>query len=867
MHPSLELNEKIQTLDVFYDKLIASGHLHVDVRLLFVEALLKFNLLVKNSLLPPDHPSYKPLYLSNDFDKTNRGIAKFLQRYNWHDPEASASDSSWRKEVPSEFKKPTPNKRFSSIPSLRPSTVLFVPNSHQGILLKKLEHAEPMLSSLTGYTCRLVESSGVPLSRLFSLDLSNRRCHRADCIVCEFHQKSSSSKCKKRSVVYESRCVSCSSSGSGDGVYVGETGRSLYERSLEHLDDAANKKISSHIFRHWAISHPDDQTQPIFHFKVLKPHKSPLDRQLHEAVRIGSHGLLNSRSEFRQNKVKRIAVCLTAREQKDADRAVEKEEAMTAAAVQVLSDKLSCNKHVSNVASNHIDCTQQGQDSSVNFTDICGKRALDSLSDQNLISGKRLRGSIMGRSSKGRTNNESNNLWKFWPPKPKKEALRSKNSPATFAEASLLARSWYEKRELGNSFLSMQGITPIQPVSDSILQYPTNMSPSSSTGSPCNINAVTPEAPVSPTPSPMSSLDTDTELSFSKLVSSLKVDVDKADLNDSFSSSKDSAFNKGALAFLSLVEKALEKANGLEVKFEDLILQMMDLGVEEKLNTASDILDVLNMNGWNMRQVSQVWSVPSLVIEQDSWDIGSLKRLGGHKVLADVWSSLRDSNQAGHPKRTAVESLEDAGSQNKRRRVATGTNCVVPSPAPIAQDLPSTVIEQPSPVVGNVPVHSRKHARARRHSLIVPSRLKDWLIIGDSQDTSQDQVQAEGCSQVAAQREGNSPVPTTPASPRKRRTRRRKTKNSSTPILSQDPLSPEAKTPPKSSRKSKKKTILPADKKQRTLPSFMGGNSPNLKPAQRLIGQPALSNGSSDDQQQLQEMEPGPRCVVSKHLE
>ena len=241
----------------------------------------------------------------------------------------------------------------------------------------------------------------------------------------------------------------------------------------------------------------------------------------------------------------------------------------------------------------------------------------------------------MGRSSKGRTNNESNNLWKFWPPKQKKEIMRTYSSPATFAEASLLAKAWYEKREFGNSFFSVQGITPlcVTPLSD--LKPTPNTPSSSSPDSPCNFNAVTPESHVSPTPSPMSSIGTDAELSFSKLVSSLKVNPNKEELEDSFSSCKDSAFNKGPLDFLSLVDKAIEKANGLKIKFDNLIIQMINLGVDEKINTASDIPIILNKNCWSMRQVSQVWSVPSMVIKQDSCDIGFLKRLGGRKVLSE----------------------------------------------------------------------------------------------------------------------------------------------------------------------------------------------------------------------------------------
>jgi len=169
---------------------------------------------------------------------------------------------------------------------------------------------------------KLVEAGCVALSRLFSLDLSSGRCHRADCVVCEFHTCISSSKCKKKSVVYESRFMLCydPKSNSNTGLYIGETGRSLYERAAEHLDDAFERKKGSHIFKHSAITHPDETTQPLFTFKVLKQHRSPLDRQLHEAVRISPHGGLNSKAEYRQNQIKRLSVQFTDRELKAVER-------------------------------------------------------------------------------------------------------------------------------------------------------------------------------------------------------------------------------------------------------------------------------------------------------------------------------------------------------------------------------------------------------------------------------------------------------------------------------------------------------------------------------------------------------------------
>ena len=54
----------------------------------------------------PNDPNFKPLYLSNDYDQVNRGIRKFLRRYNWYDPELNDTDKSWKFEVPMLPKRP-----------------------------------------------------------------------------------------------------------------------------------------------------------------------------------------------------------------------------------------------------------------------------------------------------------------------------------------------------------------------------------------------------------------------------------------------------------------------------------------------------------------------------------------------------------------------------------------------------------------------------------------------------------------------------------------------------------------------------------------------------------------------------------------
>ena len=111
--------------------------------------------------------------------------------------------------------------------------------------------------------------------------------------------------------MYISNCSLCKSAGSHDGQYIGETARSLYERSREHVEDAVRMKTSSHIWKHWSLAHPEELSMPRFEFKVVKSHKSCLDRQIHEAIKISTDGFLNAKCEYRQNLVKRLTVNLS----------------------------------------------------------------------------------------------------------------------------------------------------------------------------------------------------------------------------------------------------------------------------------------------------------------------------------------------------------------------------------------------------------------------------------------------------------------------------------------------------------------------------------------------------------------------------
>ena len=95
-----------------------------------------------------------------------------------------------------------------------------------------------------------------------------------------------------------------------EGVYVGESGRSLSERAGEHHHDAVTLKEDSHILKHWQEHHGDQDQHPAFHFKIIGSFQDALTRQVSEAVRIDLRGggVLNSKSEYSRCKLPRLTI-------------------------------------------------------------------------------------------------------------------------------------------------------------------------------------------------------------------------------------------------------------------------------------------------------------------------------------------------------------------------------------------------------------------------------------------------------------------------------------------------------------------------------------------------------------------------------
>ena len=88
----------------------------------------------------------------------------------------------------------------------------------------------------------MIEKPGTKLSSLLvkADPWSGEECRRKECNTCGDNPEGAN-QCKVRSVIYENQCQECKDEGK-IVKYVGEPGRSMKERRLNHEEDARGKK-------------------------------------------------------------------------------------------------------------------------------------------------------------------------------------------------------------------------------------------------------------------------------------------------------------------------------------------------------------------------------------------------------------------------------------------------------------------------------------------------------------------------------------------------------------------------------------------------------------------------------------------------
>ena len=356
-----ELSTRLEIIERACVKMKTSGHKESFIRSAVTRGLESFREKVRRSKLPETNPGFQPLYQNTGWKRNFKAKTKALKRGNWY--KGGGNDGSGQKagKVKKMFQK---NEKKS----MTPSTVIFVPSTRGGLLLKKLKESEEQMCDLTGFKVKFQEAGGAKLINSFEKDLGKgKHCGRKPCPPCDTAGDKRQN-CRSRNLIYESSCQTCNPSSLQEvktttaqprvGVYVGETSRSLHERAVEHVNDAVDFNPKSHIVKHWMLSHPEMNSPPKMSFKATSMYRDCLSRQIGEALRIhhSRDTLLNSKSEYLSNCITRITVEEDVWERRERSRREEEDERLEKLEVerfrkkkeQLSSQQVECVQDISN---------------------------------------------------------------------------------------------------------------------------------------------------------------------------------------------------------------------------------------------------------------------------------------------------------------------------------------------------------------------------------------------------------------------------------------------------------------------------------------------------------------------------------------
>ena len=243
-------------------KMLNSGHSKWYTKIVLVHGVTKFRYRVKCSKLDTKDSRFKPLHLSKDYREADRQIDKCLAKSNWHKKRTDGQSNNaqaWRNELRGVWRGSRQLQR--PVRGIPVTTVLQIPNTVGSVLMREIARVEPRLARATGYSTKLIKKGGIQLGRLFDRKMEKMDCNRSDCQPCLTTDKKS--KCKKGNIVYRATCTQCFDSGSkAPGKYIGETSRTLYERTNEHTSLLRNLDPKSFAVKHWAKDHPQSKNPP-----------------------------------------------------------------------------------------------------------------------------------------------------------------------------------------------------------------------------------------------------------------------------------------------------------------------------------------------------------------------------------------------------------------------------------------------------------------------------------------------------------------------------------------------------------------------------------------------------------------------------
>ena len=247
--------------------------------------ILDSSLAAYEKMLDDDKSGVKPFYRSRYWNQEERRLNKIERKKN-----------NWYKTGKQE---------------IQYTSVLFVPVTKGGILVKDLTKREEEINRNSKERIKFIESGGVKMKDILVVKnpFPTEKCNMKKCIICKNDMKIQNKiPCISKNVGYRLVCETCEDQGISK-VYEGESSRSARTRAAEHRRDFTKGRDDSAMFKHKTNDHGNENIK--FRMEITKRFRDPLTRQSNEAVRISErrkNELLNSKSEFNHPPIARITI-------------------------------------------------------------------------------------------------------------------------------------------------------------------------------------------------------------------------------------------------------------------------------------------------------------------------------------------------------------------------------------------------------------------------------------------------------------------------------------------------------------------------------------------------------------------------------
>ena len=192
-----------------------------------------------------------------------RYVNKLLQKKNWYKnrkkevstvEDQNVIEGGGKRQI-----KEVENKQYGGDHSKKrgeweeqePETVMFVPSTPRGELVKAMKEADNNFRKGTKIKpIKFIERAGISMTDMLlqSNPWGDMKCGREGCFVCRA-EKGGIKDCMKESVLYSIKCDDCTERGR-ETKYWGETGRDGFIRGGEHLKGCSERREDNALWKH-----------------------------------------------------------------------------------------------------------------------------------------------------------------------------------------------------------------------------------------------------------------------------------------------------------------------------------------------------------------------------------------------------------------------------------------------------------------------------------------------------------------------------------------------------------------------------------------------------------------------------------------